>query len=642
MAFATAGVIAGATAVATYIDAKYHVRHDLRSGSNAAKIDSTMKFIAERYAHDKMLIYHIFEDRVGTAEGNYVFLIFEGRQWTYTEFFNAVQPIANWLLKDLGVKRGEMVAIDGGNSPEWLMLWLAIEAIGASSAFINHNLTGRSLRHCVELGKVRYLLADTDVKHLVSPIEAELSSSGVSTIYYSPEFLQSFRDAEILPAERRKNINPMDAACLIYTSGTTGLPKGVVMERARELRMSSPGSSSTISLKPGDRMYTCLPLFHGAGHALCVTPCVGAGATVVLSRKFSHASFWPEVHSTQATHLQYVGELCRYLVNAPPSKLDKGHKVKMAWGNGMRADVWEEFRQRFGIECINELYAGTDSLGFSTNANRGDFSKNAIAVRGKLWHWWNGGREKRILIDPNTEEVLRAKNGLAIEAKSGEVGEMIHQLDAQNPELGHPTYFGNHGASVKRKILNVFRKGDLWFRSGDLMRLDLDGRLYFVDRLGDTYRWKSENVSTNEVSDVIGEFSQIAETNVYGVQVPNTDGRAGCAAIVPRGTSATRSGSEASLTLDLKALAEHSLSRLPRYAVPIFIRTCRELEYTGTMKLQKGRLRSEGIDLDLIEKSATEKGEAIDTLYWLPPNAREYVPFSRKELKELQGGAVKL
>ncbi|KAK9418907.1 putative Fatty-acyl-CoA synthase [Seiridium unicorne] len=599
-------------------------------------MDSMMKYIGERAAHDKLLVYSCFEDRVGTPEGDYIFLVFEGRQWTYTEFFNAVQPIGNWLMNDLGIQKSEMVALDGGNSPEWLMLWLALEGIGAAIAFINCNLTALSLKHSVELGKPRYLLADTNLHDLVSPIETDLTESGISTMYYSPQSFQLLKDFAPLPAERRKNINPLDTSCLIYTSGTTGLPKGTILTRAREIGFTARGVPNDIGLKPGDRMYTCLPMFHGAGHGLCVVPCISVGATVVLSRKFSHKNFWPEVHGSQATHIQYVGELCRYLLNAPPSKLDKGHKVRMAWGNGMRADVWEAFRERFGIECINELYAGTDSMGFMTNANRGDFSRSAIAVRGKLWHWWNSSGERRILIDPDTQEVLRGKDGLAIEAKTGEPGEMIHQLDVRNPDLGVPTYFNNHAASVKRRVADVFKKGDLWFRSGDVMRLDSDGRLYFIDRLGDTYRWKSENVSTNEVSDVIGEFPQVAATNVYGVLVPNADGRAGCAAIVPR--DAATKGSN----LDLKALAEHCLARLPRYAVPIFVRVCRELEYTGTMKMQKARLRSEGINKDVIEKGAKEKGEAADALYWLAPGTNEYVPFRSKDLQELKGGAVRL
>ncbi|KAI0130373.1 fatty-acyl-CoA synthase [Xylariales sp. AK1849] len=632
MALTAVGVAAGAVALAGYFDARYHVRNDLRVGSNKLKMTTAMRFIDGKYKQDKMLIYNIFEDRVGTPMGDHIFLIFEDRQWTYTEFFKALQPIGNWLFKDVGIQKGEMVALDGGNTPEWIMLWLALEGIGASPAFINSNLAAQSLKHSIELGGGRFVLADEDVRHLISPIEGELAAAGKRTLYYSPPFLQGLTDTELLPASRRQGINPMDVACLIYTSGTTGMPKGTVITRARELNLSTGGVRGALILNPGDRMYTCLPLFHGAAHGLGVIPCIGRGATVVLSRKFSHKSFWPEVHKSNATHIQYVGELCRYLTNAPPTSLDRGHNVWMAWGNGMRPDVWEDFRERFGIECINELYAGTDAMGFSANPNRGEFSRNAIAVRGKLWHILNGANEKRITIDPDTQEVLRGENGFAIEAQAGEAGETIHRLDPQNPDLGTPTYFNNHSASVKRRIADVFRTGDLWFRSGDLMRLDSDGRLYFVDRLGDTFRWKSENISTNEVADVVGAFPQIAETNVYGTLVPNADGRAGCAAVVP----------VEGVTLDFRGLAEHCLSSLPRYAIPIFLRIVKELEYTGTMKMQKGRLRSEGVDLDVMEKAAREKGEVVDTFYWLPPNAREYVPFKRKDLQELNSGRVRL
>ncbi|KAI1864028.1 uncharacterized protein JN550_009048 [Neoarthrinium moseri] len=642
MALSLAGVAAGGAALAAYLDARYHIRHDLRDGNRKARLEATMARVMEKFQQNKLLIYHILEDRAGTQEGDLVFLIFEDRQWTYTEFFNALQPIGNWLLKDLGVKKGEMVALDGGNSPEWILLWLALEGIGAVPAFINCNLTAQSLQHSVELSKARYLLADSDISHLVSPIEAGLNESGIKTLYYSPQFLASFQDREPLPASRRENISPLDVSCLIYTSGTTGMPKGTIMSRARELSLAMTGTRHEMVLKPGDRMYTCLPLFHGSAHGLCVIPSIGSASTVILSRKFSHRTFWPEVHQHQATHIQYVGELCRYLVNAPPSKLDKGHKVRVAWGNGMRPDVWEEFRQRFDIECVHELYAATDGLGFSTNPNRGDFSRNAIGVRGKLWHWWNGDREKRIIIDPDTQEVVRGQDGFAIEAKAGEAGEAIARLDPAAPDQGTPTYFANHGASLKRRLPDVFEKGDLWFRSGDLMRLDADGRLFFVDRLGDTFRWKSENVSTNEVGDVVGAFPQIAEANVYGVLAPKSDGRAGCAAIVPMEGVVTNPGETAGVSFDFKGLAEHCLTKLPRYAVPIFVRVVRQLEYTGTMKLQKGRLRSEGVDLEKIEESAKSKGEAVDTVYWLPPGTREYVPFRNKDLQELKGGTVRL
>ncbi|KAH7037185.1 fatty acid transporter [Microdochium trichocladiopsis] len=586
---------------------------------------------------DKVYIYNIFRERAGTKAGDNIFLIFEGKQWTYTEFYNAVQPVGNWLMKDLGIQRGEMVALDGLNSPEHLMLWLGLEAIGACPAFINSNLTDKPLVHCVKIAKARYLLADEQVRSLVAPVEEELAASGSKTVYYTAESLASLTDMSSYPKERWHNVDVMGVASLIYTSGTTGMPKGTVMTRLRELLLicGPAGNPRLLPLKPGDRMYTCLPLYHGAAHGLCILPSIGAGSTVVLSRKFSHNRFWQEVHDSKATHIQYVGELCRYLVNAPPSPLDRDHGVRMAWGNGMRPDVWEKFRERFGIETINELYAATDGLLFSANPNRGPFSRYAIGVRGALWHLLNGRKYKRILIDPDTQEVLRTPQGYCIAAKAGEVGEAVIKMDTADPDRGTPEYYGNKEAVTKRRIRDVFAKGDLWFRSGDLMRMDSDGRLFFVDRLGDTYRWKSENVSTNEVGDVVGEFDHVAESNVYGVLVPNADGRAGCAAIVPRDGITHE-------TLDWAGLAEHNLNKMPRYAVPVFVRVSAELEYTGTMKMQKGRLRGEGIELDVIEKSAKDKGEPVDFVYWLPPGTRKYVPFNKEDLARLKAGGVKL
>jgi acyl-CoA synthetase (AMP-forming)/AMP-acid ligase II len=325
--------------------------------------------------------------------------------------------------------------------------------------------------------------------------------------------------------------------------------------------------------------------------------------------------------------VQYVGELARYLLNAPPSPLDKQHKVRMVWGNGIRPDVWEAFRQRFGVECINEIYGATDGFGTMWNANRGAFGRNAIAVRGPLWHFLNGGREKRIRIDVDSQEVLRdPETGFAIECAVDEPGEAINKVDPTLAPAVFGRYMNNPAAGLKRRLQDVFEKGDIWYRSGDLMRMDADGCLYFVDRLGDTFRWHSENVSTNEVADILGEFHQINEANVYGVLVPHSDGRAGCAAVVLNGTE-----------LDCHGLAEHMLSKLPRYAVPLFVRVVKQLEYTATNKMQKGRLKADGIEWEKVSASGSK-----DRFYWLPPGAHAYVPYGEDEWNRIRGGTVKL
>jgi acyl-CoA synthetase (AMP-forming)/AMP-acid ligase II len=572
-----------------------------------------------------MLIYHQFEEHAHGPNANNLFLIFEDRSWTYKQFFDDIQRVGNWLRNDLGVRAHEIVAVDGGNSPEFLLLWFGLESIRGCPAFINCHLTAGPLTHSVRLCDARYLLADRATQPLVQPCEKDLEAADVQIIYYDDAFIASLPDRTPLPRSWQSGARPDDLAGLIYTSGTTGLPKGVVMYRGRELN-TARGVSQYLGLKPHNRMYTCLPLYHGAAHGLCVTPSICAGSTVVLSRKFSHKTFWPEVRASKADILQYVGELCRYLVNAPPNPLDKRHNVKVAWGNGMRPDVWEVFRQRFGIETINELYAATDGLGATFNANRGEFGRNAVAVRGLYWNLVNGGREKRVRMDVDTGEIIRDKHGFAVECKTGEPGEVLHKLD---PALAaFTTYYKNDSAWTKRQLRDVFKAGDMWFRSGDMMRQDPDGCVYFVDRLGDTFRWRSENVSTNEVGDVLGRFDQVAEANVYGVEVPHADGRAGCAAIVPTATPDD---------LDLKRLAQHAISILPRYAVPIFLRVVPQLEYTGTMKLQKGRLRAEGVDPAKIASSSPQ-----DRMFWLPPGASEYVPYGTQEWQDLQAGNVRL
>ncbi|RMZ77066.1 hypothetical protein DV738_g4617, partial [Chaetothyriales sp. CBS 135597] len=635
LAAAVAVPLAAATvAAAAYLDAKFLIRNDLRLGRASANVAAFFAYLQQKQQEDKMLVYHIFEDRARTPEGDNLFLEFEGRRWTYREFFEQIHPVANWLLNDLGIQPGEIVAVDGGNSPEFLKIWFALEAIRGAPAFVNCNLTGNPLVHSVRLGKARYLLADREQRSLVEPVEAELAEGGAKVVYWDQAFVDGLTDTTPLPKERRSNIDPNETCGLIYTSGTTGLPKGTIISRGRLIVMTK-SIGEYLGLKPGNKMYTCLPLYHAAAQTLCFLGSIGSGSAVVLSRKFSHKKFWPEVRASNADIIQYVGELCRYLINAPPSPLDKQHNVRMVWGNGMRPDVWEAFRERFGIEIIHELYAATDGVATTFNLNRGPFTRNAIAVRGPLWRFWNGQGEKRVQIDPDSQEIVRGENGFAIECKAGEAGESVYKLDPTNPYVMFKGYFGNEAATKKRLIANLFAPGDLWFRSGDLLRYDSDGRLFFVDRLGDTYRWHSENVSTNEVSDQLGHFPQIAEANVYGVLVPHADGRAGCVAIVPaEGITWDK--------FDFKGLAEHALAVLPKYAVPLFIRLATQLDYTGTMKMQKGRLRAEGIDLDKIAEGARERNEEPERLYWLPPGTQEYVPYEQKDWEAIKEGRIKL
>lgn len=279
-------------------------------------------------------------------------------------------------------------------------------------------------------------------------------------MYYDVESIASLKDETPLPDHLRRGHKPEDMCSLIYTSGSTGLPKAVVLIRGREL-MVGHSVSRYLRLKPTDRFYTCMPMYHGAAHGLLITPSITAGNTIVLGRKFSHSRFWPEVRASRANIIQYVGELCRYLINASPSPLDKEHNVQVAWGNGMRPDVWEKFRDRFGIPIINELYAATDGLGSCFNENAGDFTKFAIGKKGLIYRLLRGPYEVLVKIDPDTEEILRDENGFAVKCAINEPGEVLHQIDPLNPDAAFHGYFKNKQAGDKRKIKDVFKKGDL-------------------------------------------------------------------------------------------------------------------------------------------------------------------------------------
>ena len=624
-----AAALVGSLAAAAYLDARLLIRNDLSTGSVARNNQKAAQFVGEQFSKGKGLIYDVFEEHALGKNANSLFLIFEGRTWTYKQFYDDVQRVGNWLLKDLQVERGEMVAIDGPNSPEYIMLLLALTALNACSAYINCNLTATPMTHSIKLCEARYLLADRSLHHLIHPYKEELEQAKVRTIYFDETFIASLPDNTPLPASRRKGVTPDTLGRLMYTSGTTGLPKGVKVTRGREL-LSARSVAQHLELSPGVTLYTCLPLYHASGHSLSLLPCLYAGSTFSLGRKFSHKTFWPEVRASKADVVNYIGELARYLLNAPPSPLDKQHNVRMVWGNGIRPDVWEAFRQRFGIETINEIYGATDGHSTVWNKNRGEFGSTAVAVRGALWHLLNGGGEKRIRIDVDTEEVVRKPDGFAIECKAGEVGEFINKVDPAIEEIAFARYYKNTAGEEKRKLRNVFEKGDLWFRSGDLLREDSEGRLYFADRLGDTFRWHGENVSTNEVGEMLGFFSQVAEANIYGVRLPHTDGRAGCAAITPIPGVTEK-------TFDFAALAQHSLANMPRYAVPVFIRLVPETDITATMKQQKGRLKSEGVDLDKIQKVSPG-----DVVYWMPPGQNTYLPYGKVEWEKVQAGNVKL
>ncbi|KAG0366014.1 hypothetical protein BGZ54_005930 [Gamsiella multidivaricata] len=550
-------------------------------------------------------------------------LVFEGKSYTYRDIHLASNRVGNWLLSK-GVKRGDIVSLFMLNSPAFIFWWLGINKIGATGAFINTNLTGKPLTHSLRTATSPILIMDTELTTSIANSLDEIRDMGYVIYSYGesrhadfamPVDLSQYPDADT-PEHLRRGTTANDIAMLIYTSGTTGLPKAGRFSHTR----ANTGSlfwARFYNFTEKDRIYVSLPLYHSAAAALGMCLSWNCGATVVLARKFSATNFWDDCRANNVTVIQYIGEICRYLLNVPESPLDKVHSIRLAHGNGMRPDVWTRFRDRFGIPLIGEWYASTEGTGALTNYNTGPNGTGAIGYRGTVARLMDKGL-KIAQFDIQTEELIRDKNGRCIECRPGEPGELLTLVETTDPNRDFKGYHQNASATSKKIAKDVFKVGDTYFRTGDILRRDSDGYFYFGDRVGDTFRWKSENVSTAEVSEVLSLYPDCIEVNIYGVEVPGHDGRAGMAAIVAKDS------------MQWDKFAEYALKNLPRYSVPIFIRKVPEMEMTGTFKQRKVELVKEGLDPVAIK----------DEMLWL--DGHVYKPFKTEEHQRVIGGKAKL
>lgn len=275
-----------------------------------------------------------------------------------------------------------------------------------------------------------------------------------------------------------------------------------------------------------------MPLYHGTGGVTAVTQLM-EGHALCIGKKFSTSKFWSDIRDSKATWFIYVGETARYLLAAPPSPLDRSHNVRGMYGNGLRPDVWHRFRERFGVPEVLEFFNSTEGMFGLSNNCKGDFLAGAVGHHGLLMRYFSKNLYVPVRVDQVTGEIIRnPKTGSAYREpyeKGGEIFVAVRE-NATGSEA-FPGYYNDDKATAKRFAHDVFKKGDVWYRTGDALRRTKDGRWYFMDRLGDTFRWKGENVSTAEVSEIVGKFPGVVEANVYGVLLPHHDGRAGCAAI---------------------------------------------------------------------------------------------------------------
>ena len=537
--------------------------------------------------------------------------------------------LANWALSLPYAGPNVTVAFLCENRPEFIFTVLGLAKAGMVTALINTNLKGAPLIHSITIASPVMLIVGEELLSNITEIQDKLPPSlqifvledeeclteresvptnrAQTSAQYLSKYLK-YGDTNRPSASVRARLKSTDPLFYIYTSGTTGLPKA---SKFSHLRFFYAGFSfaTMLGITAADRLYCVLPLYHSAGGVLGVGSCWHAGSTLVLRRKFSASKFWEDCCVHQVTVIQYIGELCRYLTNCPVGSYDRLHQVRIAFGNGLNPVVWKMFDERFGIPLIAEFYASTEGNTSLIN-NQGKMGAVGYIPRawptpvGYLWlsqTYFNRLFEwivevlypvRLVRVDKaDNESILRDARGYASCCSVDESGELLGRINMQSAFTRFDGYTDAQ-ATKKKLISDVFTKGDLYFRSGDLLRQDVDGFVYFVDRIGDTFRWKGENVATSEVQNVIQAFTireapLVLENNVYGVKVGNLEGRAGMAALVV---------ADDAFLEHLADFTAYLNQNLPAYAQPLFLRLKSEMIITGTFKQRKVELVEEGFD----------------------------------------------
>jgi fatty-acyl-CoA synthase len=507
---------------------------------------------------------------------------FEHKSVTYGEMDAIANRFAHWA-KGIGLRRGQTVALFMPNRLEYFPIWYGLSKIGVITALINNQLSGLPLAHCLNISGANHVIVDAETSIVFEQAKALLERRTQQWVLgYAHggqrDLTQALKSCSQLPPDKsvRDGMTAKDTALYIYTSGTTGLPKAARITHVRaQLYMRAFAGATGATEK--DRIYVTLPLYHATGGLCAMGAALLNGGSVVVKRRFSASHFWSDVVAENCTMFVYIGELCRYLINHPEVEDEHRHKIRLAFGNGLRGDVWTEMQARFRIPQILEFYGSTEG-----NVSVFNFDGMPGAI-GRVPKWLRERFNIRLVqFDTETEEPVRGPNGLCIECGPGQIGECIGKIggDARNEYSGYV----DKAASERKVLRNVFEKGDAWFRTGDLMRADIDGYLYFVDRIGDTFRWKGENVSTGEVAERLQAAPGVVEANVYGVTVDGADGRAGMAGLV------------VDPTFDIKVFSEQVARDLPSYAQPVFVRLLPAIETTGTFKQRKIDLVADGFD----------------------------------------------
>jgi fatty-acyl-CoA synthase len=531
------------------------------------------------------------------------FILFEDRRTTYADLNAEANRVAH-AARQVGLRRGDVAALLMHNRPEFIATWAGLAKLGVTAALINTQLRGTPLRHALATAGARTLIAGRECLENVAGAGEGLADTllvrGEPAAGDETEF-----DAMLarMPADDpdpalRAGLVGGDDLFYVATSGTTGLPKAARLSHMRYLGVGD-GMSAVAGYEADDVIACTLPLYHGAAGMVVVSCALARGATIALHRRFSASRFWDDARRLGVTGWQYIGEMCRYLVNQPPTPRDREHRLRVMMGAGLGPTLWAAFQERFGVPRILEGWSSTEANTSLINVDNKIGACGRIPFRerhnGRLIRW-----------DPETETHPRDAAGFCVECAPGEVGEFIGMIP-NLPNSGAGRFEGYTSAEdTERKILRgVFQVGDAWYRSGDLLSRDADDYYYFVDRIGDTFRWKSENVSTQEVADALAGFPGLESANVYGVTVPGAEGRAGMAALVLTAPDA----------FDASAFYQFTAERLPSYAAPVYVRLVRQADVTTTFKLRKVDLQRDGFD----------PARVTDPLYVRDDKTRTYV-----------------
>lgn len=525
---------------------------------------------------------------------------------SYREYNEAVNRCANYFISQ-GITKGDVACIFLENRPALLVVYSAMAKIGAVNSMINTNLRQDSLRHCLSLHPANIYIIGEEVIDAFEEVKNELELRPEQALYFMPDtgqaavpdgfidFSKAAAKSPVYNPPTTATVKPADTIAYVFTSGTTGgLPKAAVITHGRLVGGKYYNGKIVLDMQPTDTLYIPLPFFHTNALALSWPPVFANGSAVAIRRKFSVSNFWSDVRKYNATAWCYIGELCRYLINQPPQSNDRDNPLDKIIGNGLRPDIWQDFKNRFDISKVYEIYGAAESNLYFVNILNLDCTVGRCRMPYAI-----------VKYDVDEDTAIRDNNRFMQRVAVGQTGLLLGEISDANPFVGYTS----KEATESKIIHDVFTNGDSWFNTGDLMRNIGYGHVQFVDRTGDTFRWKGENVSTTEVEAVANTLPQVSLSTVYGVGMPGGDGRVGMIAIIPQGPDAV---------LDFKVLAGHFQSSLPSYAVPKFVRVKTDFDYTPTHKIKKVALKKEGFD----------PGRINDVLYVLLPGEAEYQPLT--------------